>query len=106
MSGRVVAPGSGDISSFQRSHSVLAISMAIGEPEGPAVPDAREERHLVALEAHPRASSVAEPSPGELVLDHLGRDREPRRGALDDDDQPLAVALPRGQEPEHRGGCD
>ena len=85
--GRAVRPGAALISSCHlslRFHSLLATSMATGEPERAAVADAAEEGHLVLLEAHAGTPAVAEPAAGQLVADLLDRDAagpraDPRR---------------------------
>ena len=81
------APGSGDISSVHLGHSVLAISMATGEP---SVRPWRMPPTRVISSASKRIrgpTPVAEPAPGQLVGDVGGLDRQPGGQALDDDDE-------------------
>jgi hypothetical protein len=65
------------------------------------VADAREELHVVTLEAHAGAAAVAEATAGQLVGDGLDRDGKQGRETLDDDDQGLAVGLPGGEVAQH-----
>src|SRR5438309_361697 len=64
--------------------------------------DASDERDLVLLELHARPSPVSEAPPGQLGLHVLDGDREPRRQALDDDDERFPVRFAGGEEAEHR----
>ena len=64
--------------------------------------DAGEEGDGVLLEAHPGAAAVAQAAAGQLGLHVLHRHGQAGGQALDDDDEALAVALPRGQEADHR----
>ena len=63
--------------------------------------DAADQRDLVGLEAHARATPVAEPAPGQFVGDVGGLDGQPGGQALDDDDEGSAVGLSGGQEAQH-----
>ena len=58
--------------------------------------DAAEQGDLVGLEAHARAPSVAEPSPGQLAGDVRFLDGQTRRQSLDDDDEGAPVRLTSG----------
>jgi len=71
VSGSLVRPGAGDISSCHLSlftHSLLPTSMAMGEPERAAVANPAEQRHLVLLEAHTWPAAVAQAPPSQLAL--------------------------------------
>ena len=105
VSGASVAPGAGDISACHlslRFHSVLAISMATGDPSVRPWRTPPMQRQLVDLEALARPAAEAEPAPGQLALDVLDGDGQAGRQTFDDDHEPLAVGLSRSQEPQHR----
>ena len=70
---------------------------ALGEP----VPHAAEQLDVVALEGHPRAAAVAEPTPRERVGEVVGRDRDPGGQPFEGGEQGRAVRLPRGQPAQH-----
>ena len=76
--------------------------MATGDAERAPVADAADQRQLVDLEALPRAATEAEAAAGQFTLDVLDGDRQPGRQPFEDDDESLAVGLPRRQEPQHR----
>src|SRR5690606_4855910 len=69
--------------------------------ERPPVTDAAHQAELVALEALPRPTALAEPAAGQLGRNVLDGDAQPGRQALDDDAERAPVGLVRGQEPEH-----
>ena len=94
-------PGAGDISSSHFGHSVLAISMATGEP---SVRPCRMPPSRLTSSASKRIRGPR-PKPSrrraELALDVLGRHRQAGRQPFHDDDQGAAVGLPGGQEAQH-----
>ena len=96
------SPGSGDISSSHLGHSVLAISMATGEPRvrpwriagRPAVISSASNR-MRGPRPKPRRRRASSPAISSAVI---GR---PAGKPFDDHDEGLAVGLSGGQEPEH-----
>ena len=58
--------------------------------------DTPEQRDLVGLEAHPRATAIAEAPPGQLVADVRGFDGQTSREPLDDNREGAAVGLASG----------
>ena len=102
-------PGAGDISSSHFGHSVLAISMATGDPRVRPWRMPADQAHLVDLEAHAGAAAEAQPAAGEPPLDVLGRDQQAGRHALEDHHEGASVGLSGGQVAQHpdkstRGG--
>ena len=65
--------------------------------------DPSEQTDLVGLEAHPRATSEAEPAPGQTPLDVLGRHQQAGGQPLDDHHEGASVRLAGSQEAEHAG---
>jgi hypothetical protein len=63
--------------------------------------NASEERHLVLLETHARASAEPEPAPGQLGLHLFFGERQARREALDHDDERPAMGLTGGKKAQH-----
>ena len=84
-----------------RFHSVLAISMATGEP---SVRPWRTPPTRVTSSCSKRMrgpAAVAEAAPGQLGLDVLDGHRQAGGQALDDDHEGRAVRLAGGEEAEH-----
>ncbi len=64
--------------------------------------DTPDQGQLVDLEALTGTATEAETAAGQLALDVLDGDGQPGGQSFEDDDEPLAVGLPRRQEPQHR----
>jgi hypothetical protein len=72
-----------------------------GSAHGAAVPHAAGQFDLVGLEAHPRAATVTEAAPGEIVGDVGGRDLDTGGQPLEHADDGRAVRLTRGDPAQH-----
>ena len=83
---------------------VLPVAIADEEQdrraEGGPVPDAGHDLGAVLLDRLARAAAVAALPPGEVDRQLVGGQGEPRRDALDDRAERLAVRFARGQEAE------
>ena len=81
--------------------------LGVADPDGDrpaerdAVPHAAGQLHLVLLELHPRAAPVARPPPRERRGHVLAGNPHPRRHAVTDRGERLAVRLARRQPPKH-----
>ncbi len=100
MSGLAVAPGAGLISSAHLGHSELAIVMATGEPS------VRPWRTPPRIVTSSRSKRWRGPRPyprrrGQLALEVLDGDAQPRGQPFDDDAEGLAVGLAAVEEAQH-----
>ena len=92
--------GSADMICSHFGHSVLPISMATGPPSvRPCRTPPRSDRVL--LELHPRAASVSEPAPGQLLPDDRTRHGNAGGHPLEHRDERSPVRLPRRDPPQH-----
>ena len=88
-------------------HRLPLRPLAVGDADGDrathrqAVPQAPGELDLVGLEAHPRATAVAETPPGELGRHLLRAHRDARDHALEHGRERRSVRLSRRQPPQH-----
>ena len=90
------------------THDLLPLRpLGVADPDrdratlGEAVPDAAEQLDVVALERHPRAAAVAEPTSRECVGEVVGGDRDPGGQPFQGGEQGRSVRLPRGQPAQH-----
>ena len=71
-----------------------------GRADGLALEDAGQDLDAVGLLARRREPALAGAPPVEVALDLLGRERQPRRAAVDHDAHSASVALAEGRELE------
>jgi hypothetical protein len=68
-----------------------------GRPERLAVSNATDELDPIRFDLHPTAAAVATLPAGKMLVDVLGKERQARRNAFDDRNEPWAVGLSRGE---------